>query len=49
MIDDPGFIDPKNDNFQLKPDSPALKTGFKPFDVTQGGAHRGAARRPGRF
>ena len=42
MIDDPGFVDPKNDNFQLKPNSPALKTGFKPFDVTQAGRQKPA-------
>jgi hypothetical protein len=37
LIADPGFVDPKNDDFRLKPDSPALKLGFEPFDPGQAG------------
>jgi len=37
LITDPGFVDAKNDDFRLKPDAPALKLGFKPFDYTRAG------------
>jgi hypothetical protein len=37
LIADPFFVDPGKDDFRLKPDSPALKLGFKPFDATQAG------------
>jgi len=37
IIADPKFEDPKAGNFRLKPDSPALKLGFKPIDVSQSG------------
>ncbi len=37
MIADPGFVDPKKDDFRLKPDSPALKLGFQPFDPSKAG------------
>jgi len=39
IIADPKFKDPANDNFQLPPDSPALKLGFKPFDPTKAGVY----------
>ncbi|MCL5280409.1 MAG: right-handed parallel beta-helix repeat-containing protein [Planctomycetes bacterium] len=39
IIADPGFVDPKNLDFHLKPDSPALKLGFEPFDYTQAGVY----------
>ena len=37
---DPGFVDPENGNFNLKPDSPALKFGFKPLPLDQIGPRR---------
>jgi hypothetical protein len=37
IIADPLFVDPKQDDFRLKPDSPALKLGFKPFDYSRAG------------
>lgn len=37
VIADPLFVDAASGNFQLKPDSPALKLGFKPFDYTKAG------------
>lgn len=37
IIADPGFVDPQKGDFRLKPDSPVLKLGFKPFDYTKAG------------
>lgn len=37
IIADPGFVDPARGDFRLKPDSPVLKLGFKPFDYTKAG------------
>jgi hypothetical protein len=37
MIADPGFVAPVRGDFRLKPGSPALKVGFKPFDSTKAG------------
>lgn len=34
---DPMFVDPANGDFRLKPDSPALKLGFVPFDMSKVG------------
>jgi hypothetical protein len=39
IIADPLFVDPKNLDFHLKPDSPALKLGFEPFDYTKAGVY----------
>ena len=36
VVDDPLFVDMDNDDFQLKPDSPALKLGFKNIDQSWG-------------
>ena len=41
---DPLFVAPDDGDFSLKPDSPALKLGFKPFDASQAGV-RDATRR----
>lgn len=34
LIADPLFVDPAKGNFSLRPDSPALKIGFLPFDLS---------------
>jgi hypothetical protein len=39
IIADPLFVDAKNHDFTLKPDSPALKIGFKPFDYSKAGVY----------
>jgi len=39
LIADPGFRDPAARDFRLAPDSPALSTGFQPFDFTQAGVY----------
>ncbi len=33
LVEDPLFVDPASDDYRLKPDSPALKLGFKPIPV----------------
>ena len=37
VIADPLFENPKQDDFRLKPNSPAMQVGFQPFDYTQAG------------
>ena len=37
VIADPSFVDPAAGDFSLKPDSPALKLGFKPIDISTAG------------
>jgi hypothetical protein len=37
IIADPLFCDPENGDFSLKPESPAFKLDFKPFDLTNVG------------
>ena len=39
IIADPMFVDAENFDFRLKPDSPALKIGFKPFDYSRAGVY----------
>ena len=39
IVADPLFVDPANDDFRLKPDSPALKLGFKPIDLGNTGLY----------
>jgi hypothetical protein len=34
---DPMFVDPENGDFRFKPDSPALKMGIVPFDMSKVG------------
>jgi hypothetical protein len=45
VIADPLFVDPSKDDYRLKPDSPALKLGFKPFDISKAGRLKSAHRR----
>jgi len=35
IIADPKFVDPANDNYDLQPDSPAFKLGFKAIDTSR--------------
>jgi len=41
---DPLFVDPDKDEYALRPDSPALKLGFKPIDTSQIGPRKPAQR-----
>ncbi|MCA1685829.1 MAG: right-handed parallel beta-helix repeat-containing protein [Planctomycetia bacterium] len=46
IVADPHFVDPEKDDFRLKPDSPALKLGFRPLDLSVVGSRAPDARRP---
>jgi hypothetical protein len=37
VVMDPGFVDPENGNFDLRPDSPAIAFGFRPIDISDVG------------
>ena len=37
IIADPLFVDPKNHDFRLKPESPVFALGFNPIDLTNVG------------
>jgi len=39
IIADPMFIDPENHDYHLRPESPALKIGFKPFEYNEAGVY----------
>jgi len=39
MIADPRFADPERCDFRLKPDSPASRIGFQPFDYSKAGVY----------
>ena len=41
VIADPMFVDPQNDDYRLKPESPAHRLGFRPIDVSAIGVRRG--------
>lgn len=39
IVADPLFVDASNDDYRLKPNSPALKLGFQPIDLRQTGLY----------
>ena len=39
LVADPGFVDPAKDDYRLRPDSPALKLGFKPLPLDKMGPY----------
>ena len=41
VIADPMFVDPAKGDFTLKPESPALKLGFRPISVAEVGPRKG--------
>ncbi|NOZ23103.1 MAG: right-handed parallel beta-helix repeat-containing protein [Planctomycetes bacterium] len=44
IIADPLFVDPAKDDYRLRPESPALKLGFKPIPVEKIGLHESPDR-----
>jgi hypothetical protein len=40
VVADPGFADPANGDFTLKPDSPAYELGFEPIDMSDVGPRK---------
>lgn len=50
VVADPGFVDPGNGDFRLRPDSPVLKAGYKNISMNQFGVKKPSlkaiARRP---
>ena len=42
LVAAPLFVDPAKDNYALRPESPALKLGFKPIETTRIGLRQGA-------
>jgi len=44
LVADPRFENPEQGDFRLKPDSPALKLGFQPIDLSQVGPQGPAAK-----
>jgi hypothetical protein len=44
ILVDPSFVSPKENDFRLQPNSPALKLGFEPIDVSTFGISRGQSR-----
>lgn len=47
LVADPLFVDAAHDNYALKPESPALKLGFKPIDLSTVGLRGSAWERKG--
>ena len=44
VIADPLFVDPKRGDYRLRPDSPALKLGFKPIAIEKAGLYESPDR-----
>jgi len=44
VLADPGFVDPANRDFRLRPDSPALAMGFKPIPIDRIGPYENPVR-----